>query len=299
MAMAIRFRVESKMTFKSQEILKSAGIDIRNLAKLDWPASDIGMYGMQVEGAKALAIWERLRSLTEYTGLWPLVVGDDQCFNALKENYEIEQEAADYKRDSAARSGSSENVAENAAMNHGEATAQLIAQGDELDLQQWFKNKVENDRDYLPCHEGTWPVDLPNQSAITLTLTHKYEYKYEYTSGAEKPLTRVNLLLLPSTIPWHVPALLRLGGSRQCPQTEIHVAVLKSWNQRYGAEIVSASSNVVEMRVGRPPKTRDEALKLAREQAVYCGDLVHGKYGSLSALAATLIDAPLWSFTWN
>ena len=68
---------------------------------------------------------------------------------------------------------------------------------------------------------------------------------------------------------------------------------------RFGAELVGLSTDRMDLRVTRPPQSRAEALDLAREQYVYCSDIVDQGVGTFSALAAVLLGNPLWSFWWD
>lgn len=268
------------MTLKLEETLRSAGIDTRTLAGLEWPGLYPRCYSLQSDGTKAVGFWERLRTLTDHTGFWPLIAGEEEHLLALRDNYEMEI-SADHE---VGGSGGS-----------ADPTSALITSGESLDLRKWFERRMAESEAQRRCDQGAWPSDLPSRGKGTLALTHRYDY----TAGTEKPYPRVFLLFLPVTVAWQVPAFLRLGGWNKCPQTETHIAVAKSWCQRYGAEIISASNNIIEMRVNNPPKTRDDSLNVAREQFIYCNDLIHLKFKTLSALAATLIDAPYWSFWWS
>ncbi len=71
------------------------------------------------------------------------------------------------------------------------------------------------------------------------------------------------------------------------------------WQQKYKAEIVAATHDVIEMRVGSPPTTRDAALALAREQYAYCSDIVDQGCETLSNLAAALLKGKTWYFWWD
>jgi hypothetical protein len=79
----------------------------------------------------------------------------------------------------------------------------------------------------------------------------------------------------------------------------VHVAFLKRWHEAWGAEVVGIAGDVVEMEVARPPKDRAAALALAREQFLYCADIVHQGVGSLEALGAILLGGKVWYFWWD
>src|SRR5262249_59409253 len=98
---------------------------------------------------------------------------------------------------------------------------------------------------------------------------------------------------------WHVPAVLPLGGWNDCPKPEVHVAMFESWGRRQGAEVMTVGGDVVEMRVGRPPRTRDEAIALAKEQYLYCTDIVDQGTETIDALAYGLRENPVWFFWWD
>src|SRR5262249_5334448 len=94
-------------------------------------------------------------------------------------------------------------------------------------------------------------------------------------------------------------SLLRWGGWNECPAAEYHVAAMRSWRDRYGAELVGMSSGMLNFRVTAKPKTREEALALAREQYIYCADLIDQGVQTYSALAADLMANDWWYFWWD
>lgn len=61
------------------------------------------------------------------------------------------------------------------------------------------------------------------------------------------------------------------------------------------------TGQVTEFRVTSPPRDRDTALALAWEHFVFCPDRVHQGTDeeTLEALAAELLDAPVWYFWWD
>ena len=105
---------------------------------------------------------------------------------------------------------------------------------------------------------------------------------------------------MPTPRPWEVLAYLHYGGWNECPGPAAQVAVQRGWYERYGAELVCVSGDTVELRVARPPTTRDAALALAREQFLYSGgDLVFQGYETLRGLAGSLVGAETWYFWWD
>ena len=98
---------------------------------------------------------------------------------------------------------------------------------------------------------------------------------------------------------WAVAACLQIGGWNDCPATPVHVALWHSWEERFGARIACATGSTVEFTVDRPPRVREQALRLAREHFLYCPDQIDQGYGTFERLAAALLDAPVWRFWWD
>ena len=84
-------------------------------------------------------------------------------------------------------------------------------------------------------------------------------------------------------LPWSPPAgadvlavtgwagLVNQGGSL-VPLT----AVLRSWEDRFGARLIDVGSADLRLMVERPPRTREAAQLLAAEQAHLADDCTHG-----------------------
>jgi hypothetical protein len=114
-----------------------------------------------------------------------------------------------------------------------------------------------------------------------------------------QPLQKV-LIGLASTDDWTtIPAILRWGGWNGCPAAEYHVAAMRNWRNRYGAELIGMSFDTINLRVAARPKTRDEAIALARDQYIYCADIIDQGVGTYSALAAALMESDWWYFWWD
>jgi hypothetical protein len=109
----------------------------------------------------------------------------------------------------------------------------------------------------------------------------------------------VSVGLFPTAAGWEVPAWWKFGGWNHTPQAHESVAVLRYWHERYGAEVLRLTNDTLELAVDRPPKTREEALLLAKEQFYYCPDIITQGEGSLDSLAARLLGGEGWYFWWD
>jgi hypothetical protein len=144
--------------------------------------------------------------------------------------------------------------------------------------------------DYLPDGDelaeriGVWPEGV-RPSSTFYVLDH-----------AEGPVT---LALVEGAWAWAVPWTLGFGDFNDCPSADDHAAVHHHWAERYGAELTCLSSSVLELSVARLPRTREDALALALEQYAYAPDIVDQGTGTVSVLAARLLDARTRFFWWD
>lgn len=95
------------------------------------------------------------------------------------------------------------------------------------------------------------------------------------------------------------PCYLKIGDWNDVPKAEAHAALFKHWAEVYGAKVACIADDVIELTVDRPVSSREEALALARQQFVYCADIVHQGVETVEALAATLLGATVWYFWWD
>lgn len=107
------------------------------------------------------------------------------------------------------------------------------------------------------------------------------------------------IALVPTPRGWEAPAYLRFGGFNGCPEPHQHVALLKDWAERYGAEAVALGGDFAEIRIQKPPRDREEALAIAKMHFFYCSDVVDQGYESLEVLAAHLLAEDVWHFWWD
>jgi hypothetical protein len=136
---------------------------------------------------------------------------------------------------------------------------------------------------------GEWPAESGSSPGLAVA--------YDVLTRAYYP--RVYIVLVPTDDPTTIPAHLHWGNWNACPPPQHHVAALRHWRDRYGAELVGLSRDTLNIRVARKPATREEALELAQVQYVYCNDIVDQGTWSLKALAAELIAHDWWFFWWD
>lgn len=214
-----------------------------------------------VPGTEALTTWERLRR--EGKG-WPVIVGNDEEFAQLIDGFGANSEAGP------------------AAILAAAGKVRLPG-----DLKKAFAEEYGGE---AVAEEGEWPArGKAGQPGLTVAS--------DILTG--KPHARVHIVQLPTVDGSEAPAYLRWGGWNACPAPELHVALLRQWKQGYGAELVGLSGDTMNLRVARHPASREEALAVAREQYLYCVDIVDQGVGALRPLAASLMESDWWFFWWD
>jgi hypothetical protein len=176
-------------------------------------------------------------------------------------------------------------------MGFSESTPEsFLARAETLTPEAVLTSRREGEGEsYDQVEEGEWPSTPPGiQTLVAPTdiLTHR-------------PKKIIWIAKVPAARSYEVPAWLKLGDWNECPPADQHVTVHRHWHEKYGANIISATGDIIECTVERPPNTRDEAIALAREQFIYCEDIVYQGCGTIMNLAATLKDADTWYFWWD
>jgi Domain of unknown function (DUF4253) len=269
---------------------------------------------METPGEQALAAWEILR--TSRPDASAVVVGDDDALTRIVQGYTEWQGgpprkpveeilkvagALRHPEDLMAKHSSDVARARVRAMEllrdkpnipfpreiklPPSLEAVLGGSGRVVSLEEMLAATVEDTGPEL----GEWPTESMGAPQLSVAI--------DMMSGL--PLSKVELIVLPTEDWTAIPAYLNWGNWNGCPAPEYHVTALRSWRDRFGAELIGLSHDVMNIRVRRRPETREAALDLAREQYAYCSDIVEQGVGTLSALAAVLMESDWWYFWWD
>ncbi|MFJ7902878.1 DUF4253 domain-containing protein [Streptomyces sp. NPDC096198] len=94
---------------------------------------------------------------------------------------------------------------------------------------------------------------------------------------------------VPAVFGWTAPAPLPL----LC-------ALLRSWEDRFGARVAAAFGGTLRVSVARPPRERSQADRLALEHLLTTADNIAGDPPSaFPHYAARLVGENEWSFRWD
>jgi hypothetical protein len=230
------------------------------LPALEWRGSD-DFEVASCHGGDALKYLNQQRLEGKSNGFNVILLGGEVDYNSLAEN----------------KSFSKSPVSE------------LLQRVPKIDVEDWLSKRVEEDSEAYQANLGEWPATPPDAGGVSAHL--------EVLS--RKPKSVVYLAKLPTGRNWEAPVYIGMGGWNACPDAVVLSAFAKRWEELYGAQIVSITRDVMEFIVTRPPTTRDAALALAKEQYLFCNDIVDQGVGDISALAATLLNAKYWYFWWD
>jgi hypothetical protein len=76
-------------------------------------------------------------------------------------------------------------------------------------------------------------------------------------------------------------------------------AVLRSWEARFGARLLTIDPSRIQLLAERPPRTAAAAERLAAEHFAFCDECGGQGLRYVSAIAASLVRAPVWTFWWD
>jgi hypothetical protein len=111
---------------------------------------------------------------------------------------------------------------------------------------------------------------------------------------------RAYLAIVPVTRP--ADAVAAVGWTGACNYQEDlsgMSAVLRSWEERFGAMLVRMDSSTLWLSVAAPPRTADECQRVAAEHFTFCRDVDWEDPRPLRTYASTLLGSPRWRFWWD
>lgn len=225
--------------------------------------SGVEVRGFQAPAAELVSWWHRLRAEHPESGLWPVLLGSelgDLSAALTPESRDGYDDAAELRR--------------------AEAMTPVALQA--LRAERSAAYGDDDDPGEAPR------ADLPR-------TVHRNPPSF--TVAEDDGL----VALVPAAHGWQVPVVLGWeGGVNYDMEPVDHGVVLRDWHERFGAELVSLSSDqVLELLVHRPPADPAEALAVAREQYAYCSDVVDQGVGTLTELAEQQVGSSSWYFWWD
>ena len=141
---------------------------------------------------------------------------------------------------------------------------------------------------------STWPGLAPSRE-IAPGAAEATADDYARTLLTGEP--RLGLVATPRG----ADALTTIGWSGPANHTEVGplAAVVRSWEDRFGARVVGIGFDTLELSVAAPPTSIKPALLVAAEHLAFCPDNIWQGIGHLGDYAELLIGMNSWTFWWD
>ncbi len=204
----------------------------------------------------------KLREQFPKTGLYPVLIGDEFDCDQIQECIEM-------------------------GADEGLTPQSILEAASHVKVGKWLTElRSERLTDGQP---GEWPTENVSQLELVTYLDLE----------TNEPKEEVGIALLPIKQPYQAFAALMWGGWNSCPDAADHCAVHRYWAEKYGAEVMSVTGDIVQCWVANPPTTPEAALELAWEHYSYCPDIVLQGTDTVAELAAALMNSEFWYFWWE
>lgn len=169
----------------------------------------------------------------------------------------------------------------------------ILAASNNIDVAHWFQQRqLELEKEWgneLPQMLGAWAGETKEKPGFSLGFDMLSGQAHEKLIG----------VIIESKDSWEIPAHFSYGDWNDCPSPELHCAIWRYWQEKYGAHIVGVSNDVIEAFIINPPTSKDAAMELAIEQYLYCPDIVDQGVETISNLASSLMNHQVWYFWWD
>ena len=76
-------------------------------------------------------------------------------------------------------------------------------------------------------------------------------------------------------------------------------AILRSWEQRFGARLLRVGFADIQLLADRPPRTLQAARLLAAEQFAFCDECAGQGLHDVASITDHLLSSPVWTFWWD
>jgi Domain of unknown function (DUF4253) len=251
--------------------------------QLSFTTDRVPVYGLEVAPDRHRDLWSRLRAVHHETGLWPFT-SHEKPTNWADESRASGVELVD--RLVGLRLDPQDVVDELVRANWDRAVDYAGGDPDRLESALIARDpaRIADELEPAPSQPG------PGESRIERTRAYppRWIHLVPAAHGYEIPA----LLDGPVTVNW--------VGSPGHPDLTAadHCAVLRSWQERYGAELYYFSDTAIELTVTAPPLEAVEAAGVAVEQYAYCPDL-DGWLGDPVDVVRRQVWTRRWYFWWD
>jgi hypothetical protein len=156
----------------------------------------------------------------------------------------------------------------------------------------------------LPAEEEDDPESAADRAPFSRPFPGLAPRQDQELSIAERgraigSLLAEHLALVPAGRPADVLPLIGWACTDQRQDALLIAAVLRSWEDRFGARLLQVGWAEIRLIVERPPRTLPEARAVAAEHFAFADECGGQGLSTVPAIAPSLINAPFWSFWWD
>lgn len=163
---------------------------------------------------------------------------------------------------------------------------------DEIDANEWLT--VASDGLVVPDFD----VALEGIDQAGFGTQGRCHHDLQELSGLASTGSR--LVLVPVSRP--ADSITKLGWEgpiNASDEMAPYSAVIRLWEDRFGALVMSLGFNTLELAFQSPPEDQANAIQLANELGVICPDLLDQDLGSVEALSEQLLIDPIVRCWWD
>lgn len=122
----------------------------------------------------------------------------------------------------------------------------------------------------------------------------------EQVTGILDSLGPRRLGLAPAQRPADVPPLIAWqAGNRYFRDAAPVAAVLRSWEDRFGATLLAIGFDEISLLAARPPRTIGHAQRIAGEHWAFCDECGGKGMRDIREITDQLLKSPIWTFWWD
>lgn len=251
------------------------------------PVLDTGTlaFAVPIDSSEVEAAWRAARALLSETGLWP-IASTFWSAGGLPFSTQVLEEDFFNRFYYAEVPGCEEVSPESICMRVKDVDVSRFLDDKEFHAEEEYglDEFIESELDEVENRCGERPdMTLLERSLVagerirTSYQLERWLYDYEHARGfrSEPEESRQEwftndpsvLLFLPTRSGWEALAYLHWYGASGVG-SEYYIALGKTWEERFGAELVSHYGTMLQCIVNRPPRNADEAFPLAREHNI-------------------------------
>lgn len=255
-----------------QGLCGAQGVELPELREVATAVDGAPVHAGEVDGIDAFRLWSQVRSLHDRSGWWPVLAGEPGSLGNVLVGLDPAFAPAKGRADGAlpdARTLLDEWARESVRFLPSEAAAERDVARALRRLAAHVADKVDLD------HVGGLSVTALREERTVVCLV-------QAPSGSD----------VPSLLNWQGACNYDISGAE-------HSAILRHFDARYGAELVTLAGSVLEVLVTRRPRTPETVAAAALEHYAYCNDIVHQGTGSIEELINGQLRSSTWYFWWD